>query len=76
MERRRRLTDYRADALWDLRFTLLMLGRDAGFAVVSILILTLAIGANIAVFSRSQYPFAASAAISQRARARLDRATA
>ena len=51
MERRRRLTDYWADALRDLRFTLRTLGRDPGFAVISILILALAIGGNIAVFA-------------------------
>jgi predicted permease len=51
MERRRRLTEYCADALRDCRFTLRTLRRDAGFTVVAILILTLAIGANIAVFS-------------------------
>jgi predicted permease len=51
MDRRRRLADYWADALQDFRFTLRTLGRDAGFAVISILILTLAIGANIAVFA-------------------------
>lgn len=51
MDRRRRLTDYFADALQDLRFTLRTLRRDAGFTVIAILILTLAIGANIAVFA-------------------------
>jgi len=35
----------------DLRFTFHMLRRDRGFAVVAVLILTLGIGANIAVFS-------------------------
>ena len=35
----------------DLRFTFRMLSRDAGFAVVAVLILALGIGANIAVFS-------------------------
>ncbi len=51
MVRRRRLTDYGADALQDLRFTLRSLRRNIGFTVVAILILTLAIGANIAVFA-------------------------
>jgi predicted permease len=37
--------------LQDLRYTLRSLGRDSGFTVVAILILALAIGANIAVFS-------------------------
>ena len=51
MDRRRRMTAYWADALRDLRFTLRTLRRDAGFTVIAILILTLAIGANIAVFA-------------------------
>jgi predicted permease len=50
-ERRRRLTDYWADLLQDVRYTFRILGRDPGFAAVSILILALAIGANVAVFS-------------------------
>ena len=50
-ERRRRLGDYWADLVQDTRYTFRTLSRDPGFAVVSILILALAIGANIAVFS-------------------------
>jgi predicted permease len=50
-ERRRRFTDYWTDLLHDVRYTFRTLGRDPGFAAVSILILALAIGANIAVFS-------------------------
>lgn len=50
-ERRRRFADYRTDVLQDMRYTFRTLSRDPGFAVVSILILTLAIGANITVFS-------------------------
>ena len=51
MDRRRRLIDYWSDALRDLRFTLRTFGRDASFTTIAILILTLAIGANIAVFA-------------------------
>ncbi len=51
MDRRRRLTEYWADALRDFRFTFRTLRLDAGFTVVAILILALGIGANIAVFS-------------------------
>jgi len=51
MERRKRLNDYWTDSLQDVRYTFRTLSRDPGFAAVSILILTLAIGANIAVFS-------------------------
>ena len=51
MERRKRLKDYWSDSLQDVRYTFRTLGRDPGFAAVSILILALAIGANIAVFS-------------------------
>ena len=51
MERHKRLQDYWTDSLQDVRYTFRTLGRDPGFAVVSILILALAIGANIAVFS-------------------------
>jgi predicted permease len=51
VERRRRIQDYWSDLLQDVRFTFRTLGRDPGFALVSILILALAIGANVAVFS-------------------------
>ncbi|HUI43144.1 MAG TPA: ABC transporter permease [Terriglobia bacterium] len=51
MERRKRLNDYWTDSLQDARYALRTLGRDRGFAAVSIVILALAIGANIAVFS-------------------------
>jgi predicted permease len=50
-ERRRRLSDYGNDILQDVRYTFRTLRRDPGFAAISILILALAIGANIAVFS-------------------------
>ena len=51
MEHRKHLKDYWGDSLQDLRYTFRTLGRDPGFASVSILILALAIAANIAVFS-------------------------
>jgi predicted permease len=51
MERRKRLQDYWSDSLQDVRYTFRTLGRDPGFAAISILILALAIGANVAVFS-------------------------
>jgi predicted permease len=51
MERRKRLQDYWNDSLQDARYTFRTLRRDPGFAAISIVILALAIGANIAVFS-------------------------
>jgi predicted permease len=51
MERRKNLVDYWNDSMQDVRYTFRTLGRDPGFAAISILILALAIGANIAVFS-------------------------
>ena len=51
MERRKHLTDYCSASLQDVRYTFRTLRRDPGFAAVSILILALAIGANVAVFS-------------------------
>jgi len=50
-EKRRRLADYWTDLVQDVRFTFRTLRRDPGFAAISIVILALAIGANIAVFS-------------------------
>ena len=51
MERGKRLRDYCTDSLQDVHYTFRSLSRDSGFAAVSILILALAIGANVAVFS-------------------------
>ena len=50
-ERRKRFSGYWTDSLQDARYAFRTLGRDPGFAAVSIVILALAIGANIAVFS-------------------------
>ena len=50
-ERHKRLNDYRRDGLQDLRYTMRTLSREPGFTAVSILMLALAIGANVAVFS-------------------------
>ncbi|HEY1676090.1 MAG TPA: ABC transporter permease [Candidatus Sulfotelmatobacter sp.] len=51
MESRKRLQERLHDYLRDLRYTFRQLRRDPGFAAISILILGLAIGSNIAVFS-------------------------
>jgi predicted permease len=51
MEHGKRLRDYCTDSLQDVHYTFRSLSRDPGFAAVSILILALAIGANVAVFS-------------------------
>jgi hypothetical protein len=51
MEQRRRITDYWTDLSQDVRYTVRTLRRDPDFAIISILILALAIGANVAVFS-------------------------
>ncbi|MBZ5651769.1 MAG: ABC transporter permease [Acidobacteriia bacterium] len=51
MESRKTLMDYCSNSLQDVRYTFRTLSRDPGFAAVSILILALAIGANVAVFS-------------------------
>src|SRR5215469_4772305 len=50
-EQRKRLHEYLQDCAQDVRYTLRGLRRDPSFTVVSILILALAIGANIAIFS-------------------------
>src|SRR5215475_1526367 len=51
MERRKSIHDHANDFFQDVRYTFRSLRRDPGFAIVSVLILTLAIGANVAVFS-------------------------
>ena len=50
-EHRKRLGDYWSDSLQDVRYTFRTLGRDPGFATISILILALAVGTNVVVFS-------------------------
>jgi len=51
MERHKRLQDHWNDLFRDVRYTFRKLGRDPGFAVAAILILALAIGSNVVVFS-------------------------
>jgi predicted permease len=51
MERRRRLSDYAAEWMYDVRYACRTLIHERGFAAVAVLVLALAIGANIATFS-------------------------
>ncbi len=51
MESRKRLQEHWNDSVRDLLYTFRKLRRDPGFAVISIVILALAIGANVVVFS-------------------------
>jgi predicted permease len=51
MERRKRMQDYWNDSVQDVRYTFRTLRNDPAFAAISIVILGLAIGANVAVFS-------------------------
>jgi predicted permease len=51
MERRRRISDYYAEWLWDTRYTLRTLRNNPAFAGVAILVLALGVGLNAAVFS-------------------------
>src|SRR5690349_10084778 len=51
MKDRRPLGNFLAACLSDIRYTFRKMGRDPGFAAISISILALAIGANLAVFS-------------------------
>lgn len=51
MEQQRRFGDRWSDHLRDVRYTFRKLGRDPGFAAVAVLILALAIGSNVVVFS-------------------------
>ena len=51
MKFRESLVNFLEECIWDTRYTFRKLGRDPGFTAVSISILALAIGANVAVFS-------------------------
>ncbi len=51
MDRRRRVSDYGHECLQDMRFACRTFIRERGFALVAILVLALAIGANVATFS-------------------------
>jgi predicted permease len=51
MQPGKHLADYWTDSVQDIRYTFRTLARDPTFAAISIVILALAIGANVAVFS-------------------------
>jgi hypothetical protein len=51
MERRRRISDYYAEWLWDTRYTIRTLRNNPAFTAVSILVLALGVGLSAAVFS-------------------------
>ena len=51
MERRRRISDYYAEWLWDTRYTLRTLRNNFAFTAVAVLVLALGVGLNAAVFS-------------------------
>jgi predicted permease len=51
MDRRRRVSDYWHECLQDLRFASRTFVRERGFAAVAILVLALAVAANVATFS-------------------------
>jgi predicted permease len=51
MERRRLISDYYAEWLWDTRYTLRTLRNNPAFTAVAILVLALGVGLNAAVFS-------------------------
>jgi predicted permease len=51
MERRRRISDYYAEWLWDTSYTLRTLRNNPAFTSVAILVLALGVGLNAAVFS-------------------------
>jgi predicted permease len=51
MERRRNISDYYAEWLWDTRYTLRSLRNNPAFTMVAILVLGLGVGLNAAVFS-------------------------
>jgi predicted permease len=51
MERRRQISDYYAEWLWDTRYTLRTLRNNPAFTAVAILVLALGVGLNAAVFS-------------------------
>ena len=70
-------TPMKLDIFWqNLKYTLRTLARDRAFTVVAVLILALAIGANIACLQRGQHAIAAAIALSGFASVGMDRSAA
>ena len=63
MERRKRLEDYWSDSLQDVRYAMRTLGRDPGFAIISIVILSVGHRSQYCRLQRGQHAAPAAVAV-------------